>query len=362
MTFLDRAGSPRNSFDFLRFVFATAVVFSHSFALLTGTEKHEPIARLTHGALTFGALALAGFFALSGYLVTHSWLRSRGVIDYLRKRVLRIYPGFIGVILVGALVIGPLAALDVRAYLAKLPFGKLIGQALILHEPSQPGVFHDIPFPQVFNGSLWTIKWEFCCYLLVPILAAFGLFRRRIGTTLVFLAFLVAFAAFAYGNILSVPRSVVVFGGPAYGWLRCGAYFLGGMTFYLWRDKIPARFSWCVAALIALLVFQRWIDLALMIFGPYLLFYGGYARNAFLSQWSRPGDFSYGLYLYAWPVQQLTVQWFGRSLTVATFFLLAFFEIALFAVFSWFVIERPFLRLKYGRNALAHPSGPVLTN
>ena len=360
MTFLERADSPKNCFDFLRFVFATAVIFSHSFVLLADAEKDEPVARLTHGALTFGALALSGFFALSGYLVTHSWLRSRGVIDYLRKRVLRIYPGFIGVVLIGALVIAPLAARDVRTYFAQLNFGTLLGQALILHEPSQPGVFHDIPFPQNFNGSLWTIKWEFCCYLLVPILAALGLLRRRLGTTLVFAAFLVAFAVFCYGNILPVPRTVEIFGGPAYGWLRCGAYFLGGMTFYLWRDKIPFRLSWCVAAIVALLVFHRWIDLALMIVGPYLLFYGGYARNAFLSQWSRPGDFSYGLYLYAWPIQQLTVQWFGRSLTVWTFFLLAFAETALFAAFSWFAIERPFLRLKYGRNALTHPSGSRL--
>lgn len=364
MTFAERAQNPGNCFDFQRFIFATAVIFSHSFALLhgmTGPEKLEPIVWLTGGGLSFGAVALSGFFILSGYLVLQSWQNSKGVIDYLRRRILRIYPGFVAACLVSVIVIGLLASADRRIFLRHLHLPSLLGHSLILSEPKLTGVFHNVPFPDVFNGSLWTIKWEFCCYLLIPVLAWVGLLRRRVGITFLFAFSAIIYGAFCYGQLISVERSFRIFGGPAYGWLRCGGYFLAGMTFYLWRDRLPYRASWFVAAIFGLLAFYRWIDLALMVLGPYLLFYAGYASNSLLQQWSRFGDFSYGLYLYAWPIQQLTVQTLGRShLTSYSLFAVSFCFIALFAVFSWFVIERPFLRLKYGSRSKAHESGPTL--
>jgi len=361
MTFLDRAQNPKNCFDFERFVFATAVIFSHSFPLLTGNEKAEPMAWLTNGDLTFGAFALGGFFALSGYLVLHSWLKSKDVVDYLRKRLLRIYPGFVAACLVCVVVFGPLACTKLSVFFEHLHLRRVLGQSLILHEPVITGIPRDIPGANVFNGSLWTIKWEFCCYLLVPILSWIGLLGRRVGVTILFACAAAAFGIFCYGHVISVERSFEIFRGPAYGWLRCAAYFLAGMTFYLWRDKLPYRLSWFGLAIVGLFVFFRWVDLALMVLGPYLLFYCGYAGNSLLQHWSRPGDFSYGLYLYAWPVQQLIVQWFGRHLTPYSFFAVSFCATALFAMFSWFVVERPFLRLKYRSRSEAHASGPRLT-
>ena len=111
------AGFAKNNFDALRFFFAGLVIFAHSFALLSGTDDTEPLMMLTH-QMTFGGVAVDCFFIISGCLVTLSWQRSRGVRDYLGKRVRRIYPGFIVAMAFCALVIAPVGHDDWRTALS----------------------------------------------------------------------------------------------------------------------------------------------------------------------------------------------------------------------------------------------------
>ena len=101
--------SRENNLDFVRLSLAVLVIFSHSFPLGNRTEHLEPVVRLTHGQSTAGVIAVDAFFIISGFLITNSFLRSRSVWDYFRKRIARIYPGFLACMLVCALIVAPLA-------------------------------------------------------------------------------------------------------------------------------------------------------------------------------------------------------------------------------------------------------------
>src|SRR4051794_5607980 len=97
----------QNNIDFLRFYLAAVVIFSHSYPMLWGSNNREPVSLATRGQRTGGELAVDGFFILSGFLIARSWMSSRGLGDYLRRRALRIYPGFLGAIAFSALIAAP---------------------------------------------------------------------------------------------------------------------------------------------------------------------------------------------------------------------------------------------------------------
>ena len=109
-TFLDRDNRRQNNFGALRLLLALAVLFSHAYAAYAG--KHEDadhLCILTRGQMDLGSLAVQAFFAISGYLITLSWLRTPQLRTFLLKRVLRIYPGFIVASIISLLVFAPLS-------------------------------------------------------------------------------------------------------------------------------------------------------------------------------------------------------------------------------------------------------------
>src|SRR5262249_36023778 len=148
------------------------VIVSHSFGLMDGDYSREPLARL-FGSLALSDIAVDGFFVISGYLVTQSFESSHSVLSYLRKRVLRIYPGYCVAFLVSIFIVAPLTggALSDITWIAAF-------NMLLLQMPSVPNVFNGLHFP-VLNGAMWTIAYEFRCYLAVVVLGLLGLLRVR---------------------------------------------------------------------------------------------------------------------------------------------------------------------------------------
>src|SRR5258707_3038946 len=156
----------RNNFDFLRFALASAVLYSHS-CMLFG-NRTEIIRWMTHDQTDAGDLAVNGFFAISGYLITISWERSAGTFDYLRKRVLRILPPYLAMAVVCAFLIGPLGADHLLSFWRLQRWPRLVAEALTFHNLTLAGLsFPGSSAPDVMNGSTWTIRIEFECYLLV---------------------------------------------------------------------------------------------------------------------------------------------------------------------------------------------------
>jgi peptidoglycan/LPS O-acetylase OafA/YrhL len=322
--------SHANCFDALRLIAASAVLLSHSFAL---SGHHEP----SIGSDNVGTLAVLAFFAISGFLIPQSWRREPRLGRYLLKRALRIMPALIVVLLATVLVLGPLVTTwPLRSYLGSTESWLYFPRNATFRALGElPGVFAGNPYPRAVNGSLWTLTPEIHTYLLVAALGFVGVLRGRLTST-------AAFVAVVLVSVLAPNLNAMALGdAPA---IQAFAF---GALLYLWHDRLPAQ-AWTVAALLAI-----WISLANTGAGRILaalavaqatIFIGSRAPT-FLRGLTRRGDLSYGLYVWAFPIQQTTAfVWKGVSALELT--AVAFPVTALLASMSWTLIEKPALRLK----------------
>lgn len=170
--------APRNrTFDFLRLVFATAVIFAHAPALAYGDPATEMLHHFTRGNLDLGIIAVDGFFLLSGYLIVKSWVDHPQLGYYLLKRVLRIVPGYLVAALLTTLLAGAFVPHPAEFFAG---LGRPFWFSLLwLKVPNAPPVWLSNPRFHIVNGSMWTIIYEFRCYLLVAVCGLLGVLRRR---------------------------------------------------------------------------------------------------------------------------------------------------------------------------------------
>ncbi len=339
----------QNNFDFFRVFFAALVIFAHSY-FLTRMHSPEPMQWLSHNQADFGAIAVDGFFVISGFLITASWFRSQGLGSYLRKRVLRIYPGFMVACLFCALIAGPLGAVSATAYFHEFSWSHFFRELLLLSDLHLPATFPNSPIPDQVNGSLWTIKIEFECYLLVAVLGILKLLQRRQVSLVLFLCCLSIYGSIAFhAKWLGHPRETVE------SHIRFFSFYLAGMVFYLYRDQIPFSRRWAGVALLTLVVaaITQGLKPMLAVSGVYLLMYASFHPAVALHRFSERADLSYGLYLYAWPVQQLIGMALGTAINPLLLFVLSSIVASGLATVSWFLVEKPCLRLKNGRSSQA---------
>lgn len=333
-----------NNFNFLRLALATMVILSHSPLLVDGNEQREPLKRIS-GALPLGEVAVSAFFLLSGFLIVQSWSRTPLFFDFLKKRVLRIYPGFVGASLVSALVVGPLGS-NTSSYFSQFDWIQFLKGVLVLHTPLIPRVFEGQPFSMV-NGSMWTIIYEFRCYLLVALFGLCGFIKRRHLWLALSVVTLLFFLSSSLVNHTTSPLLRKVLGNPVV-FLRFAVFFCVGGCFSLFRDRIQYKASWACAAgvlLLACFFYGNTARLSLMTLGAYVLFWFAFAHIPALTKWRTYPDISYGVYLYGWPIQKLWL-WHIPSLSPWTLFLLSFPLSYVCGWLSWHLVERPFLRLK----------------
>ena len=324
------AGSP-NSVTAIRLLLASAVLLSHSWPVTQGSNVNEPVFALTHGQLTIAHLAVNAFFILSGYLVAESWFRSRSAGQYLAKRALRIYPGWLACVLVMFLIIVPIFG---RVSLGAIPFLPAIAGALVLLPPELQGVFPHAARSGTLNASLWTIEYEFACYLALALLLTVT--RRRPGLGLMLAA---------SGSLLA--QVIITVG---HGWFppaEFAACFFGGSLFYRYRDRIPQHRLVAITSVALLagssLLPGRW-SLAL---APVFMIYPLLLLASLRAGSRLRVDYSYGVYLYAFPIQQV-VGTLVPNLQPLPLAVVAFPITLLIAALSWHVVEEPCLRLKRG--------------
>ena len=357
-----------NNFGALRLILAYAVIVSHSPEMLDGNSLREPFTALgLH--FTLGGLAVDGFFIISGYLIASSYLSSRSLIKFLTSRVLRIYPAFLVAYLICVFLVGPtgggsLGEVGARTWLFELV--KMISLA----PPELPGAFHTLPIPAL-DGSMWTISYEFRCYLLVAVLGILGLLDRRKLILSLTAAFYAVDAYFSFFGTPSIPRGHLhqlvfgLFGDPALTF-DLTAIFMCGVCARLYREKLqfrPLLLLLSLAALFALAGARSPIpQIAIGTAGAYFLLWAAIGlKSRALQSVNNSYDFSYGVYLYAWPVaslvmlvaQQLHIGLAPIALTAVT----AVFA-TLIGAASWYVIERPALGLKLRQPASLQMATP----
>jgi peptidoglycan/LPS O-acetylase OafA/YrhL len=336
----------------LRLFLATLVIVSHSFEIIDGDRDREPLTRLFH-TLSLGDLAVNGFFVLSGFLIVQSWQRNPQLVRFLQNRVRRIHPGFIVASLVCGLVVGPLGA-DPSRYFAEFKFFRFFGSMLILRSPIIPPVFAGTPDP-VVNGSLWTIPYEFRCYCLVALLGLVGLVGRR-RLWLVFSLAALGISVVAR-SLPALPGHIQFLAGDPAHLSRFIAYFCAGGCFCLFRDRILYR-PWLavVATLLVLpcLFRTETAQVALVTLGAYAFLTVAFADIPVVERFRTYPDISYGVYLYAWPVQKLLL-WYFPLLSPWELFGLAFVASSVCGLLSWHLVEGPCLGAK--RKLSERPAG-----
>ena len=354
-------GLRRNNFDAIRLAMALLVVWSHAFAIWRGSEESEPLSRLMGGTYNSGNVAVLGFFAISGFLITLSYLRTPSWRDFLQKRVARIYPGYLVAVLLCSLLIVPV--FSTRGF-GEVTWAEAAGLAsnLLLRNYILPSdAFDGGPV----NGSLWSIPFEFWCYLGVLALGLAGMLRRQ----WTFLLLALAVMAVRVWLDLTLRRP----GGGTLGWIIGFPYFwfnvlppflLGGAVFVL-RRSIP-RSAWLLAGLVlttlacanAPIADPLRTALTRVVFPPtlvYALFYVAFSRRLHAPNAARYGDFSYGSYLYAFPIEQMLAWTLRDRIGFPAYIALAMVLTIVAGAASWFLVERWFLR----RPGKRRPSAPL---
>ncbi|GAB3236223.1 acyltransferase [Algoriphagus aestuariicola] len=347
----------QNNFDLLRFLLASAVIFCHCYAIFYGWQlfaENEPFMKWSGGKISIGSAAVNFFFVISGFLILRSFEGSANFPDFLKKRVLRIYPGFIVAFLLCIFVFGPIGHIGhswIKSYgefIKYVPLKLELANMLSLQSPIEAYYFNHLPQTGL-NNSMWTIQYEFICYLAVPLLVWLGFLKYRLGLAIVFVA---SYAWLALQNLgLVFPHDPSLSGhllANPHFYPRFFTYFLAGSFAYAYRHHIPRNNALLTLSLpLFVLAFKlQQIDLLWPIAGTYLLFYCAYHPKVLFPKFAKHGDFSYGIYLYGWPLQQLIMLYWGEYLTPLTFFALVMPVVLIFAVASWNLVEKPALKLK----------------
>lgn len=343
-----------NLFIPIRLALALLVIYSHAYPLIYGDNQLDPLMVLT-GYHTLGSFAVDMFLAISGFLVTASWDSSSSTWSFIRKRLLRIYPAFVVIMVVQAFVIAPLATPGPFSGYTLKQYGVIIAETADLVGYGFPygGLltpFQGNPFPNEMNGSLWTVRYEFVCYVMLALGEGFK--RRK------WLAWgLVVTAAVYFSGWLPPWHKVLTAAvGSVEQWPRLLTFFLAGSLFFRLRDRIPHDYRIALVSLIGVgltaCCYPPALRLALPTGGLYLMLWIAYhPRLLFLPKW-HTFDLSYGTYLYAFPTQQCIMMWLAPHFPMTPFkhFVVASLLTLPIAAASWFFIERPFLKLKTRKN------------
>jgi len=306
-----RALEGENAFCALRLALAALVVCSHAFPL--GGFGEDPLLLLGGWQESLGGVAVDSFFALSGYLVFGSWSRSQSVRDFLWRRALRILPPYWCCLAAIAFGFAPLfrwlegGALDASLLIG--PEGSLAfirkNALLLVGQKGIAGLLSGVPFPDAIDASLWTIPYEAGCYVALALLGYLGGLRGQRPAVL-------DFAFFGLWLLYAVEEARPALGTSIIGnlgdasLLRLCAFFAAGAWFFARRDVIPIRgslFRSCCAALVVTQWHGGGFALVSVVAIPYAVLWLGARLPRALRGWRR--DLSYGLYLYAFPVQQL---------------------------------------------------------
>lgn len=326
--------------DLIRLIAAILVLFSHSYPL-AGRGSDEPFVLLL--GHTGGDIAVSTFFVISGFLIAASYIRSQGVIDYLWKRCIRIFPALFCAVIF-AIILGmfltPLALGDYITHAQTIAYIQNI--YLYIHY-NLPLVFAENIYPHAVNGSLWTLPIEVFMYGVILVMGMAGILSApfTILTAALCMAGIFALQQFPSDSpriFLGVAELAVV--------LRLAVLFFMGAALYFYRKKI--RYHGAVALLFCAIIFlTRQHPLGMYSYTlllPYIIFYLASVNVPATDVITRRGDFSYGIYIYAFPVQQLVVYWSNNQISVFMLFISSFAITLCLAMLSWKFVEEPALR------------------
>lgn len=322
-----------NNFDCLRLVAAFAVLASHI------SPIHGSVARL--GVL--GAFGVFVFFSISGYLVSASWERDPSLGRFVARRVLRILPALVAAIALAAFIIGPAASrLSLSEYFSHPQFFAYVRSVLLFPVTfSLPAVFESNPLPNVVNGSLATLPIEVTMYAAISLIGVLAMLLPKARGPVLCVCLTLCWAAEmrgVNGTFLTMLASEFV---------SCAAcFFLGCLLWQFRRLTGSLKGYWIPCAIVLYWLINSSFELwALLLLVPVITVSFANDSYPYINRLGRFGDISYGLYIYAFLIQQSLMHWFPQ-LGQVEFSVLSVVLSAAAGYASWHLLEHPVLRLK----------------
>ncbi|MBP6759113.1 MAG: acyltransferase [Flavobacterium sp.] len=326
----------KNCFDFLRFFFAANIVLAH----LCGLSQNKSLEILS--SFSNSNIAVKGFFVISGFLVAKSYSNTPSLKEYFVKRAKRILPAYIVVLLLSVVVFSFFGTLNFSEYVTDINVYKYLGWNLVFlnfMHPCLPGLFENNIHCAV-NGSLWTLKVEEGFYIVLPFIF-YAIKKSRkpflILGSLYVLSLLYWFVMDFYLNQPLLAKQL-----PGYL-----AYFATGIFLFLNFEFVQQNKNKLLPLSVLLLIISYLFYFKIDFFYPAafgtVIIIAAYSLPYF-NNFGKYGDFTYGLYIYHFPIVQLFRQY--NLFEKYNPFLMAFFVISItlfLAVFSWFFIEKRFL-------------------
>ena len=333
------AGAKINSLDLLRLVAATMVLYSHQFALLGAPDPSF------FGWNTFGGAGVTIFFFLSGTLVWSSWDRDPDWRRFFHRRSLRIFPALWVAVALTVLLLGPLVStLPWQQYFGSMETWRYFTTAAFINQHNLPGVFAENFYPRVVNGSLWTLPVEFLCYVSV---AMVGSLRRAPKEVMIAVNLLIVVLLASWGPLLTGARFSPHFEMIAVFWWGVLYGHFTQAQLRLTQDNKIALSLAMLAFLFFVFMGERSFDRAAMLACAACLVHIARRVSVGARLTDPVGDLSYGMYIFAFPVQQMVVYWGrGQNWSWGVHFGLSLLGTALLAYASWQLVEKRALRYK----------------
>lgn len=333
-----------NNFDVLRIVFAWFVVVSHSY-FLNGANISDPLGWATNNYLIFSYIGVKGFFVISGYLIFQSLIRSRSLMEYLTKRALRIFPALVVAVcltLVATYFVYPKK--EIPYFLDPAIYSYFRDNILLfISHFDIPGVFENMR-STALNGSLWTIKFEFLCYLMLLTFFPFKSKRRTTALLTTLLLISLFGLQLIYSDWLQTIKRPIQMDLM----VELANYFLMGsvLACFDWETNAYKKLMLYISIALILVAVFFTVDRLILIapLGFIIIWFG--KRKSSLAAWIHKtiGDPSYGMYLYAFPLQQFMIYFLKPNTTVL---LISSTVLSLLlGILSWHLVEKKALMLK----------------
>ncbi len=336
-----------NNFNLLRFCAATGVFISHTF-LLSGFGFKS-------AAAVLGYVSVNVFFIISGFLVTKSLVYRGNIAQFVLARVLRIYPALIVAVLFSVFVVGiAFTELSIYEYLVNERTYDYVFKNILLVFPripeTLPGVFIDSANSPIVNAPLWTLPYEVKMYILLLFLGSLLIYKplkikKKLFTYIFLLLTTISMGLFVARYTM---RADPISFGFKYDYFRFIAMFGSGVLLFMYRDRVilSTKYFFVIIAIISAATLYRPLFVGVTYsFLCYLVIYLAYIPKGVIRKFNNLGDYSYGIYIYGYPIQQ-SIEHIWPNLHVLVYFAVTYSCTLFLSILSWHLIERRMLRYK----------------
>jgi len=339
-----------NNFNLIRFLAAALVIYSHSFALTLGRGHIDPLKDML--GMTWGYIAVDVFFVTSGFLIAGSYFVRNNLFVFFWSRALRIFPALIVAIFACVFLFGLFfTTLSPLEFITDQRTGEFLLKNMTLFldvEYFLPGVFESNPYDKTVNGSLWTLPYELKMYVLLAVILSVIKFVKKSSNYMDFKYYLLILGVGSVFVNFCIHFEWLIVSRFVEDFTRLFSMFFIGASFLVWRDSI--RLSSGVFIVMSLVMILSTMNkdmfyISYCLFLPYMVFYLAYVPSGHIRKFNKTGDYSYGLYIYGFPVQQ-SVAALLPGVSILMMVILSFFVALIFSMLSWHLVEKKCLKLK----------------